>query len=169
MKSTLWFYSQPFPPHLCCYWLIKILPNQPIQNTIFFDYSISHPPYLLSTLSTRFIILLIYFFLSLPFKTFLLPSILENSKGGCHMPLNTCKPHVHQPIQLHGQKRTCLWRQVDIAYPCKHLVPSKTNPNICLSLFNPSCRPSPLPTNLVQYLILKPLQNPPNSILIKNT
>ena len=32
MKPLLWFYTPNFPPQLCFYWSIKILPNLPIKT-----------------------------------------------------------------------------------------------------------------------------------------
>ena len=43
MKTPLWLYISPFRPQLCCWWAIKILPNQPIKNTNSVCWSTSIP------------------------------------------------------------------------------------------------------------------------------
>ena len=46
IKPPIWVYSWPFPPYICCSWVIKILPNRSIQYTKLFlsALSPSHHP-----------------------------------------------------------------------------------------------------------------------------
>ena len=71
--------------------------------------------------------------------------------------------------KIHERKLIYPWKQVHHTYPCIKLVPTKRNPNNDLSLLNPPPPNSPIPTNIINYLISKPLQNLPNLIMIKPT
>ena len=70
MKHTIWLYIRPFPSHLYFCWVIKIIPDHPIQNTNSFYHYPYHLPYLSGDPSTSFIIFLISSFLFLSILKF---------------------------------------------------------------------------------------------------
>ena len=76
---------------------------------------------------------------------------------------------MYQPIKSHGQKLISICKKVHCTNPCIHLGHPKGKLNINISLLNLPPAPSPIPTNITNYNISKPLQNLPHLILIKHT
>ena len=74
---------------------------------------------------------------------------------------------VEHPQAIDKSTHEIYMEKLHLATPYIHLGPPKRNPNIELSLLNLPIPFSPTTTSLIQYLILKPLQNLPRFILIK--
>ena len=173
MTSPLWIYSHPFTFHLCCWWIIKIIPNQPIQNTNIFCLPLYPPP--TTPLVCPFYkldnILRLIIFLSTPKTNYYLSSIPKTrGRGGrVNMMWTTHKPNIQQHMQIHGKKLPYLWKQENLTNPWIHLGSSNRNTNLELYLINLSNPTSTTPTNNIHHHISKPLQNLPFLILIIST
>ena len=164
MKPLIWVYSQNFPPCLCYFWAIKILPNQPIRKLTFFvGKCLSCPPALLDNISRIFIIFYIslYFFLILVKCSNYLPywNIEKGSIIRCQTP--TSKICINA-WKISESKLTYLWQQVHPTVPCIYPVTTKRKPKLDLSILNITPSPSPLSTNRIHYLISKTLQKKPD-------
>ena len=87
------------------------------------------------------------------------------------------KSNIHQPMRIYGQKLPYIWNQVHITNSCINMGSTNSKPKIDISLLNLSPRPSPLPTNLIHYLISNPCKisiiwywlNPTNLCLQSNS
>ena len=108
-------------------------------------------------------------FLSLPGKFLYLLSILKHSKWGYHLIWCTHKPNIHKPMQSHEQKLPHIWKQVHFIKPYLHLGHLKREPKLEPYLLTPSPPPhlTPIPTNILNYPLSKPLKSIPNLILIR--
>ena len=81
----------------------------------------------------------------------------------------THKPHIHQPMRIHGQKLTSFCQKLNQTTPLIYMVPTKMNTNINLSILNLPPTSSCLPTYFIRFLISKTIQNLPHLVLIKPT
>ena len=69
----------------------------------------------------------------------------------------THNKNMYQTIQSFEWELTSLWQKLHQTDPCIQLVPNNMKPNIATYILNLLNPPSPIPTNLIHYLILKPL------------
>ena len=134
MKPSSCLYCHPFPPHLHCCGVIKIIPKQSIQNNTFLKHTLSHTPLILSAPAISFIIfsVLLYFFITLGIWSYSLPP-WNIEKGGiiwfgsatCQIFFNKCR---FVDVSLHTYGKIHLYDS------CIHLVPPKMKPKIYLYL-----------------------------------
>ena len=157
---------------------MKIIPNRTIQNTKFVCWSlyISLTTTLYCPQHNLYNIIHIIVLLSPHWKMIWLTSIPKHWKGGYHLLWCTHKPNMYQLMRMHGQKIPRLWQQVHIFNPCIHLVSTKIKPKLFLSLLKLHPTLSPLPNNIINYLISNPCKislilswlNSPNIYLLSN-
>ena len=105
IKPPIQIYSRPFHTHLCCFWIIKILPNRSIKKTNFFFKPLSLLPTtpLSNPLHKLHILLHIIIFTPPPRKLSNFLPYWNIKKGGYNLIWRTHKSHMHQIIPIHGQ------------------------------------------------------------------